>query len=172
MEAQAIGHSNAIPTHQLTAALDAMSMIQAHNSVVKDEDIIIFGGDIHASALGNSWLPKIIPKLKGRKILIRGNHDHRKSEEYLKMGFEEVHDALRIGNFMFCHFPDVPAIVDICQKGGYTLCCGHTHKPFPDYKDGVKRINIACDVQGRTPLLLGNLKDICGELNDFTRRAD
>lgn len=156
-EAAKIGHPNEIPSDQLSASLDAMSMIQAHNEVVGDDDLVIFGGDVAASPQGRKWFPKILPKMKGRKILIRGNHDHLKSDDYLKLGFSEVHDALRIGDFMFCHYPDIPMIVDICQKENLTLCCGHTHKPFPNYGDNVNRINLACDVAGRTPIFLGNL---------------
>lgn len=160
LESQSIGLQEEIHFQDLTAADDAKLMILAHNSVVQDDDIVIFGGDVSASRQGRKWLKKIVAKLKGRKILIRGNHDHLSDAEYQEMGFEMVADFLKIGKFAFCHYPDIPKIVDICQREGLTLCCGHTHKVFPDYQDGVKRINLGVDVQGRTPLLLGNFEEI------------
>lgn len=156
-EAQAIKLPGAVSSSNLLASQDAMVMILAHNELVKDEDIMIFGGDVSASSQGKQWLPKIIPKMRGRKILIRGNHDHQSNQDYLDMGFESVHDVLKIGKFVFCHYPNIPQVLAICRESGSLLCCGHTHKPFPDYGDSIPRINLACDVQGRTPLLLGNL---------------
>ena len=69
----------------LSALEDAKAMILTHNGVVQDDDIVVFGGDIQASKQGREWIGKIIPKLKGRKILVRGNHDHFKNEEYIEM---------------------------------------------------------------------------------------
>lgn len=143
-----------IPNANLSALEDAKAMILAHNQVVQDDDLVVFGGDIQASNQGREWIAKIVAKLKGRKILVRGNHDHFTNEEYIKMGFESVHDILTIDEFCFCHYPDVPLVVDICQKKNLTLCCGHTHKEFSDYGDQVKRINLCVDVAGRTPILL------------------
>lgn len=157
------GHQNIIKycnRDDKTALEDAKSMILAHNSVVGKEDLVIFGGDVSASKQGRGWLPKIIPKLNGRKILIRGNHDHFKAEEYIQMGFESIHDVLVIGRYCFCHYPDILQVVDLCERNGYILCCGHTHKPFGEYPDKLQRINLCVDVQGKIPLLLGDLEDI------------
>ena len=148
-----------IPNPNLSALEDAKAMILAHNEVVQDDDLVVFGGDIQASKQGREWIAKIIAKLKGRKILVRGNHDHFTNEEYIQMGFESVHDILTIDEFCFCHYPDVPLAVDICQKKNLTLCCGPTHKEFRDYGDGVKRINLCVDVAGRTPILLKEFPD-------------
>lgn len=141
-------------TEELTALEDAGSMILAHNAVVQDGDLVIFGGDVSASSQGRAWLPKIIKKLKGHKILIRGNHDKLSDEDYINIGFGSVHDVLVIGNLCFCHFPEIPSVISFCQSRKLILCCGHTHKPFKDYLDGVQRINLAVDVAGRTPLIL------------------
>lgn len=146
--------TDSIENRRLTALEDAKTMILAHNAVVQDNDLVVFGGDVQASNLGREWISKIIPKLKGRKILIRGNHDHFSDEKYIEMGFESVHDVLVLDEYCFCHYPDIPAVVDICLKQNLTLCCGHTHKPFKDYNDGVNRINLCVDVAGRTPIFL------------------
>lgn len=158
------GHQNIIkycnrstaefPNAKLTAVEDAKEMIRKHNEVVRDDDLVVFGGDVQASAVGREWIKMILPKLKGRKILIRGNHDHFTDGEYIAMGFESVHDVAVLGKYCFCHYPEIPVVVDMCQRQNLILCCGHTHKPFPDYKDGVERINLCVDVAGRTPILL------------------
>lgn len=154
---QHFGHQNIIKycnREHSTAVEDAKSMIIAHNETVTDEDLVIFCGDVSASAQGVKWLPKIIAKLKGRKILVRGNHDHQKSEKYIEMGFESVHDVLVIDKFCFCHYPDHPDVIRLCLEQNLTLCCGHTHKPFKDYGDRVPRINLAVDVIGKKPILI------------------
>jgi calcineurin-like phosphoesterase family protein len=43
--------------------------------------------------------------LNGKKILIRGNHDHQNDEWYLNNGFLQVHDFLNIGDILFVHYP-------------------------------------------------------------------
>ena len=141
--------------NELSALEDAKAMILAHNAVVSDDDLVIFGGDVQASAQGRSWIRKIIPKLKGRKILIRGNHDHFSKQEYIDMGFEDVHDVIVYDKYCFCHYPDIPVVVDMCKSQNLILCCGHTHKEFINYNDGVERINLCVDIAGRAPILLG-----------------
>lgn len=154
---------NFVASENLSALDDAKMMIIAHNSVVKPEDVVIFVGDVQASKQGRDWISKIIPKLNGQKILVRGNHDHQTDTEFLKLGFCRVCTDVRIGKFCFHHYPDTVAIIEKCKKEGLKLVCGHTHKPFKDYKDGVERINVCVDVMGREPMFLGNLTDILEE---------
>lgn len=148
-----------ILNENLTALDDAKAMIEAHNNTVEDDDYVIFAGDIQASKQGRDWVKKIIPKLKGKKILVRGNHDHLTNQEYLDMGFEQVHEVLVIGPYCFCHYPDKASVVALCKEHNFVLCCGHTHKPFRDYGDGVRRVNLAIDVIGREPLHIADYVD-------------
>lgn len=148
-------HRKDLDGNPLSSALeDAKLMIEAHNKVVCDDDLVVFVGDVQVSKQGGIWIPKILPKLKGRKILIRGNHDHKTDQEYLDMGFERVDTTLVIDEYCFHHYPDTLAVIDLCQSQNKTLVCGHTHKPFKNYTDGVKRLNVCVDVMGRTPLFL------------------
>lgn len=54
-------------------------IIKSWNGQVKDTDTVIILGDI-------SWRNdyEVIGKLRGRKILVRGNHDKKSCESYLK----------------------------------------------------------------------------------------
>lgn len=136
------------------AAEDRERMIEAHNRIVKDEDVVIFVGDLTASHQGRHWLPDILKRLNGKKYLVRGNHDHLTVTKYTQMGILAVRDVMIVGEYIFCHYPDNPLVVNMAQERGLTLVCGHTHKPFRDYVDNVPRINAAVDVAGIEPILI------------------
>lgn len=59
--------------------------IKAHNSVVSDNDTVYFLGDVAINKAGLTSLHS----MKGRKILIRGNHDIFKLQDYVPF-FEDV----------------------------------------------------------------------------------
>ena len=156
---QHYGHENIIKycNRQATNAVEDMkAMVIAHNEVVTSNDLVIFVGDVSCSWQGTQWLPKILKALKGRKILVKGNHDHLSKSKYVKLGFESVHDVLRIDEFLFCHYPDYSPVLEMAKANNLTLVCGHTHKPF-NFKDDIQRINVAVDVLGLRPKFL---KDI------------
>ena len=54
------------------------------NSVVEEDDEVYVVGDV-----GNIGY---ISRLKGRKYLVKGNHDRLSNEEYRRAGFEECYD--------------------------------------------------------------------------------
>lgn len=157
------GHENIIKYYpsrgSLNALEDAKKMILAHNETVGPEDLVVFVGDISASSQGRQWIGKIIPKLNGRKILIKGNHDHLSDAQYLAMGFERIEDVMVIGEFIFCHYPNHPEVITLAQERNLKIVAGHTHKEFPEdnYGDKVERINVNVDVIGPYPLLLGEI---------------
>jgi len=85
-------------------------IIDSWNELVKDEDIVILAGDY-------SWAMKLeevepdfefLNKLKGTKIIIRGNHDYwwsgiGKVREKLPQGIYALqNDAIKIGKYIFC----------------------------------------------------------------------
>lgn len=61
------------------------AMIDFHNSVVSDNDRVYFLGDlaINRSSIG------LVSKMNGKKILIKGNHDIFKKDDYLDH-FEDI----------------------------------------------------------------------------------
>lgn len=81
-------------------------MMSRWNSVVSPDDIGIFVGDISAGLKGRTGeLQDIIRSLNGKKILIRGNHDHQPDEWYLESGFLRVRDAAKFGAVVLTHYP-------------------------------------------------------------------
>ena len=64
-------------------------MIQSYNSVVSDDDLVYILGDFGFGSVEN--LTEIVQRLNGRKILLMGNHDRRRSVTWwLNFGFDEV----------------------------------------------------------------------------------
>lgn len=154
------GHENICkyyPKSRAPNALeDAKRMILAHNATVNDDDLVVFVGDIAASCQGRQWIGKIVPKLKGRKILIKGNHDHLSDNAYLEMGFEKVEDIMILGEYIFCHYPNHPEVITLAKERNLKMVAGHTHREFPrdNYGDDVQRINANVEVNGPIPILL------------------
>ncbi len=90
---------------------DYLNKIKADwNEKVSDDDIVLISGDISWAMELESALKDIdfIAKLKGVKILIRGNHDYwwqgiTKLRSLLpKNIFAIQNDAVKIGNIVFC----------------------------------------------------------------------
>ena len=63
-------------------------MIGNWNMVVQDDDIIYVLGDFCVSGKEEH----ILSSLKGKKHLVKGNHDFKSNEEYRQAGFCEVYD--------------------------------------------------------------------------------
>ena len=66
-------------------------IINQWNKVVKDNDLVYILGDF-AIRLPEQDMKDMLSKLKGRKILIYGNHDKLSAVKYKQIGFE---DAIR-----------------------------------------------------------------------------
>lgn len=82
-------------------------MIENWNRVVSDEDVVFHLGDIAASIRGrDDQLIEIFEQLNGQKFLIKGNHDHKTNNWYVKnLGFEDVYHQLIIEDILLTHYP-------------------------------------------------------------------
>lgn len=105
------------------------ALIRKWNNCVTPEDTIIHCGDFCLGPVED--VSKIIPRLNGRIILVRGNHDtDAKLKIYTEEYGIEIHDIYRLkfGNklFLCTHYP---MIVDNGEsdKHIYNLH-GHTHQ--------------------------------------------
>ena len=63
------------------------TMIRLWNERVHPEDHVYHLGDV----VINKKFLSIIPRLMGKKRLVRGNHDIYKTREYIEAGFQEIH---------------------------------------------------------------------------------
>ena len=80
-------------------------IINNWNKVINEDDIVYVLGDF---CFGNkTMLKEIVSNLKGRKILICGNHDNLTKNAYYEAGFETVTKSPIIvdSDFILSHHP-------------------------------------------------------------------
>lgn len=84
------------------------TMIERWNAKVKPGDTVYHLGDV----VINKKSLHLVSRLNGRKILIRGNHDIFKDEDYRKVGFEQLHGVrVFVDKFILSHIPLHPDCV-------------------------------------------------------------
>ena len=138
------------------ADVDEMNrvLIENINARVKKHDTLYILGDIaHRTPVED--VNKMIAKINGKKILLRGNHD-KKYDESL---FEDVRDFLEVNfdgqQFSLMHYPmeEWPK-----SRHGSIHLHGHQHNK-PEYnvamrEQGVRRYDVGVDANGYCPVSL------------------
>ena len=95
-------------------------IIDQWNSVVTKHDLVYVLGDV---AINSDGLD-LVKKLRGSKMLVRGNHDIYDTRRYLDVGFQQVHGIIRYrGTFWLTHVPIHPGSL----RHLYNIH-GHTHQ--------------------------------------------
>ena len=113
------------------------ALVNNWNSVVEDSDTIYILGDF---SFKNPT--PYIKRLKGNKIFIIGNHDHKKTKGRKLM--EPKIDGQR---FILCHYP----LLQWRQEYyGSIHLHGHNHNNPIEYKKN--RINVGVDIWNYTPV--------------------
>lgn len=154
-----LGHKSVV--HFCSRPFDSVEemdagLIKNWNDTVTEEDTIYVLGDVcfHKPILG---LP-LLQSLKGKKILIQGNHDRWSKSKYLEAGFLQIlQEAKLILNgfgFKLSHYPYLPNELVGCaphdlrypemrpvNEGGWLLC-GHVHL---NWKIMGNQINVGVD---------------------------
>lgn len=148
-------------------------LIENWNRVVSDEDTVYVVGDF---SYGNGAdIVSTAQRLKGKKILIKGNHDN---DVNLKYAFCEIHDYLETrvseGSVILCHYP-LASFKDM-QKGGTVHIYGHVHNTYeaklandvyermrrlPDRNYHFEAYNVGCmqDYMDYTPRTITELRE-------------
>lgn len=140
------------------------TIIKNWNDIINENDIIYHLGDL---ALGRKELIfDITKRLKGKKYLIRGNHDKWSVNTYEELGFEVLKNApikLEIEKLLLSHIP----VPDKQIQNGFVNIHGHIHNKFlydcvEKYDSSLysidKHINISCDVTDFKPVCLQKIK--------------
>ncbi len=84
------------------------TMIERWNAKVSPQDTVYHLGDV---VINKKSLP-LVSRLNGRKILIRGNHDIFKDDEYRDVGFEQLLGVrVFVDKFILSHIPLHPECV-------------------------------------------------------------
>lgn len=87
------------PWAENAAEADEM-MIEAHNAEVRQQDTTYFLGDVAIRAAGL----KLLSRMNGRKILVRGNHDIFRFKQYAEH-FADIRATHKIGRMILSHYP-------------------------------------------------------------------
>lgn len=97
------------------------TMVERWNDTVKDKDTVYHLGDVVISRKNL----ETVKRLRGRKILIRGNHDMFKDKDFYEAGFEQIHGVrVFVDKFILSHIPLHPGSVTNRFRVNVH---GHTH---------------------------------------------
>ena len=130
-------------------------IIKKWNSVVTEKDIVYHLGDVGFGT--TEQLKELIGKLKGTKILIRGNHDFKRGVNgWKEIGFSEVYKKkLILNNLVLTHEP----IQDLEENQINVF--GHIHdKPLDEIFQKNNHICVSCDIIDYTPIKIDTYKNI------------
>lgn len=110
-------------------------MIESHNRVVGDNDLVYLVGDLCLG--GGDDIRTYLGRLNGKKILIKGNHDRVKNHaEAVTLGYEAMYDklvieleGLRIGlsHYPFRNPKEMPSKYELRRPECDFLVHGHVH---------------------------------------------
>lgn len=134
------------------------TMVENHNRVVKDDDIVYHCGDVF---FGDGW--SHLPRLKGRKRLILGNHDIAKNQHILN-NFQKI--------LMWRMFPEfgivvthVPIHTGSFEMKSLVNVHGHTHRNWVSITNEAgetvndkRYFNVCVENHNYTPIHLDELQ--------------
>lgn len=145
------GHKNIIEyCNRPFADVDEMNaaLIERWNSVVGKDDMVIHLGDV---GLGSrEKIGAIVRQLNGRKMLIMGNHDHFRENQYREMGFETVSRFPILWNkfFLLSHAP-----LELSETNPFFNIYGHIHTD-EEYQDTSNSKCVCVERTNYTPIFL------------------
>ena len=148
------GHNNIIRySDRPFDSLEAMNnaLIRNYVSVVKENDTVIFGGDIGFMSVNK--INDILDQLPGYKIQIVGNHDIDRAGKVMDLHFDERHLCMVRDipdtefQLLFSHYP-LDAVPPNCVS-----VHGHIHQ----HLGGAHNINICVEHTQYAPL---NIKEV------------
>ena len=129
-------------------------LITWYNELVDDNDRVYILGDI---AMNRKGLDKSLPFLKGRKVLIKGNHDQDKLSYYSKY-FDDIRGVVSKQGFVLSHVPLHP---DSLERWGLNIH-GHLHSNVVRLSNGEVDNRYRCVCVEQTnwrPILLEKVID-------------
>jgi calcineurin-like phosphoesterase family protein len=124
-------------------------MVQMWNEIVKPDDRVYHLGDV---VINRRCLP-IMNRLNGKKVLIKGNHDIFKLEEY-SLYFEDIrsYNVLVKEGIIMSHIPVHPSQLERWKANVH----GHLHT---NVLDDPRYINVCVEQTGFKPILLEEVLD-------------
>lgn len=142
------------------------TIIANHNAVVAEDDLVVFNGDVlYKNCDVAKYLP-LISTMKGRKILVRGNHDAGISDEMFAPYFERI---VPEGDGLEMEINGIPLYVTHYPTQAVTdrfNLTGHIHGAW---KFQLNMLNVGVDVHSYCPL---NLEEVPFYLKAITEFYD
>lgn len=128
-------------------------IIAKHNSVVKPNDKVYFLGDVTMST--NAKGLEILWRFNGEKVLIKGNHDLCKPEQYLEH-FKDIRACHQFDGVILSHIPIHP---ESLARWGVNIH-GHLHanRVLLDNKPDPRYYNASMECINYTPVSLEQVK--------------
>lgn len=126
-------------------------IIHNWNRVVKPGDRVYNLGDI---TMKRQFL-HLLNRLNGNQVLIKGNHDIFKLDEYYDY-FDDIRATHKMKNLVFSHYPIHPE-----SLGNNINVHGHTHwnlVTLPNGKPDERYVNVCVERIGYTPIPLEELQ--------------
>lgn len=140
-------------------------IIKEHNSIINQEDIVIFLGDF---SFKKTEIKNLLEKMNGHKYLLLGNHDSEDLQSsYGKFGFEGVFThPVKINKQFLSHYPLEENELDnlyynllvkeFKSTSGINYHGHHHTKQIGEYPF----VNVCCEAQNYRPLLIGYTESI------------
>ena len=145
------GHTNLCKALRgMTAEESDNLIIKNWNSAVKSPyDTVYIGGDLTMEK--PQLFEKVVSKLNGRKVIIGGNHDDRKScELYQRLGIT-IMGCLEYKGYIFTHIPILKSEVKHYRGNIH----GHIHDK--NHKNNYTHFNVCAEHVGYTPIRLTDI---------------
>jgi calcineurin-like phosphoesterase family protein len=128
-------------------------MIRMWNETVRPNDKVYHLGDV---VINRRYLP-ILDRLNGDKVLIKGNHDIFKLEDYAKY-FRDIRSCHKMGEYILTHIPLHPDSLARWCGGNFH---GHLHTSrVMEYRKSIKMtvidpryFNVSVEQIGFKPIL-------------------
>ena len=128
-------------------------MIENWNKTVKSQDKVYHLGDVCFSL---RTLDRIMPRLNGTKVLIKGNHDNLKLAQYHKH-FKDVRGSHQLDKFVLSHIPLHPESLGRWAKGNIHGHLHERHVMLGGVKDS-RYLNVCVEQINYTPVSLEDIK--------------
>ena len=128
------------------------ALVDNWNKVVRENDKVYHLGDV----VINRRCLKIMERLKGKKRLVRGNHDLFRTKDYLKY-FDEIRGVTVLSDMILSHIPLHPEC--ITPRFG-TNVHGHLHS---NSLDDPRYFNVSVERINYTPISLEELRQKISE---------
>ena len=136
-------------------------MIENWNKTVQTTDKVYHLGDV---VMSKRVLEEIMPRLNGRKILIKGNHDREKLSIYAKY-FKDIRGAHNLDTCILTHVPIHPMSFSRFKLNIHGNTHGNQVRTDNQVETDNRYFNACVEVINYTPISFDSIKQISSNIN-------